>query len=61
MSISHDNQTEREQKEKAFEIYNISVDKSTDVQQQCVDKLKDLYTEFPSNDVADYYELHPIC
>lgn len=57
MSISHDNQTEREQKEKAFEIYNISVDTSTDVQQQCVDKLKDLYTELSSNDVADYYAM----
>lgn len=57
MSMLQDNQIARERKEKALEIYNISVDKSTSVQQQCADKLKNLYMESLSKDVADYYAM----
>lgn len=41
--------------EKALEIYNSSVNQSTATQQQCVNQLKNIYEQFPVDDVANVY------
>lgn len=55
MSMSQDNQAFADASEKAFEIYDASVNKPTSIQRHCVEQLKVLYKKFPSDEVANYY------
>lgn len=55
MSMSQDNQAFADASEKAFEIYDASVNKPTSIQRHCVEQLKELYKKFSSDEVANFY------
>lgn len=55
MSMSQDNQAFANANEEAFKIYDASVNKPTSTQRHCVEQLKALYKNFPSDRVANFY------
>lgn len=57
MNMLHDNMPCTSLNKEAFQIYNDSVNKSTSTQKGSIKKLKALYRNLPSDEIANYYAM----